>query len=154
MIAFTVVLFIQVIMRYVFNNSLSWSEELARYIFIWMVFIGISYGAKQMKHLKIDVFLSVFPKKVRPYLVIFADVVVLALSAVIVYSAWITVQNYIKIGVKSPALHAPYWFIYSSCLVGYALTFFRQIQTIVYRVKLMKNGGAEIETNEEEVPLG
>ena len=44
---FTIVLFLQVVMRKMFNNSLSWSEELARYLFIWMVFIGISYGAKQ-----------------------------------------------------------------------------------------------------------
>ncbi|MCD8242024.1 MAG: TRAP transporter small permease [Lachnospiraceae bacterium] len=108
MVTFTVVLFIQVVMRYVFNNSLSWSEELARYIFIWMVFIGISYGAKQMKHLKIDVFLSIFLKKVRPYLVILADVIVLILSVVVAYSAILVVQNYMKIKVKSPALFIPY----------------------------------------------
>lgn len=38
----TLVTFIQVVMRKVFNNSLSWSEELARYVFIWLIYIGIS----------------------------------------------------------------------------------------------------------------
>ena len=83
MVAFCSILFLQVVMRKVFNNSLSWSEELARYIFIWMVFIGISYGAKQMKHLKIDVFLNVFPKKIRGFIVILADVIVLTFGGVI-----------------------------------------------------------------------
>ena len=80
---FTTILFIQVVMRYVFNNSLSWSEELARYLFIWLCFIGVSFGAKQMKHLKIDVFISVFPKKFRPYVIVFADVIVLAFSCLL-----------------------------------------------------------------------
>lgn len=109
-----------------------------------------------MKHLKIDVFLSIFPKKVRPYLVILADVIVLILSVVVAYSAILVVQNYMKIKVKSPALFIPYWFVYLSCFVGYALTFIRQIQTIIYRVKVMKNGGVDTaqQTEEEEVPLG
>ena len=42
----TLLVFVQVVMRYVFNNSLSWSEELARYTFIWLIYIGISYGCR------------------------------------------------------------------------------------------------------------
>ncbi|MCL2601411.1 MAG: TRAP transporter small permease subunit, partial [Treponema sp.] len=45
-----IILFIQVIMRRVFNNSLFWSEELARYMFIWLVYLGISHGARLRKH--------------------------------------------------------------------------------------------------------
>lgn len=36
----TLLIFVQVVMRYVFNNSLSWSEELARYVFIWQIWLG------------------------------------------------------------------------------------------------------------------
>lgn len=151
---FTVILFIQVVMRYVFNNSLSWSEELARYLFIWLVFIGISYGAKQMKHLKIDVFLNVFPKKFRPYVIIFADVVVLVFAVIVIYSAYTIVMQYMKMGSSSPALRIPTWFIQSSSIVGYGLTMIRQIQTIIYRIKELKAGDLEaFEANDEEVPL-
>jgi len=151
---FTVVLFVQVVMRYVFNNSLSWSEELARYLFIWLVFIGISFGAKQMKHLKIDVFLNVFPKKFRPYVVVFADVIVLVFAAIVMYSAYTIVMQYMKLGSSSPALRIPTWFIQSSALVGYGLTFIRQIQTIIYRIKELKAGDlAAFEANEDEEVL-
>ena len=44
MSAATLIIVIQVIMRYLFKNSLSWSEEMARYLFVWMTFISISYG--------------------------------------------------------------------------------------------------------------
>lgn len=153
--SFTVVLFLQVVMRKVFNNSLSWSEELARYLFIWMVFIGISYGAKQMKHLKIDVFLKIFPKKIRPYIIIFADVIVLVFAAIVFYSAYVIVMQYFKLGASSPALKIPTWFVQSASLVGYGLTFIRQIQAIIYRIKELKAGDLEAfeASDDEEVLL-
>ena len=43
----TILVFIQVVMRYVFSNSLSWSEELARFIFLWVSWIGASYAVKE-----------------------------------------------------------------------------------------------------------
>lgn len=59
----TIIIFIQVIMRYVMHNSLSWSEELARYCFVWLIYIGVAYGCKLMKHIKIDAALKLFPEK-------------------------------------------------------------------------------------------
>ena len=41
-VVMTVLIFVQVIMRYVLQSSLSWSEELARYLFIWMAYFAIS----------------------------------------------------------------------------------------------------------------
>ena len=46
--AMTLILAVQVFMRYVMGASLSWSEELARYLFIWLIYLGISFGARQM----------------------------------------------------------------------------------------------------------
>lgn len=51
----TTLIFIQVLMRYVFSNSLSWSEELARYIFLWQIWIGASYAISLKKHFVIDI---------------------------------------------------------------------------------------------------
>jgi TRAP-type C4-dicarboxylate transport system permease small subunit len=104
-----------------------------------------------MKHLKIDVFLNIFPKKVRPYLVIFADVVVLVFAVIVVYSAYTIVTQYLKIGTASPAVHVPYWVIHSAPIVGYGLTIIRQIQTIIYRIKVMKTGETPETAEEEEV---
>ena len=78
----TIIIFIQVIMRYVMHNSLSWSEELARYCFIWLIYIGVAYGCKLMKHIKIDAALKLFPEKVRPYITIVGELLVLAFAKI------------------------------------------------------------------------
>jgi TRAP-type C4-dicarboxylate transport system permease small subunit len=42
----------QVVLRFIFNSSNAWSEELARYLFIWFIFIGASYAAQKTAHIK------------------------------------------------------------------------------------------------------
>ena len=148
---FSVILFIQVIARYVFNNSLSWSEESARYLFIWLVFIGISYGSKQMKHLRIDVFLNIFPKKIRPYILVLSDIIVMLFAAVVFYSAVTTVTKYMKTHMASPAIGVPLWVVHSAAIVGYGLTFIRQIQAIYTRLhEIHHPGTTELSKEEDE----
>ena len=89
----TIIIFIQVIMRYVMHNSLSWSEELARYCFIWLIYIGVAYGCKLMKHIKIDAALKLFPEKVRPYITIVGELLVLAFAAYIVVTGVELINN-------------------------------------------------------------
>ena len=61
----TILVFIQVVMRYVFRNSLSWSEELARYIFLWLSWIGASYAVKERSHFRVEMFADIFKGKAR-----------------------------------------------------------------------------------------
>jgi TRAP-type C4-dicarboxylate transport system permease small subunit len=137
----TIVMFIQVVARRVFSNSLSWSEELARYLFLWLIYLGISYGAKTMKHIKIEAFLGVFPKKARPFVIILGDILFFVFAIFIIYTSFVWVQRQIMLGQLSPALHVPMWVIYASPFVGYTLTTIRQIQTLVWRINQLKQGG-------------
>lgn len=136
----TLLIFVQVIMRYVFNNSLSWSEELARYVFIWLIYIGISYGCKLRKHIKIDAALYLFPKKARRYVVLIGDVLFIAFAVYITVTGFSYSMDQIKYNMRSPALKIPYQYIYMSTVVGFGLAAIRQIQTIIYRIKCLKNG--------------
>lgn len=139
MAAMTLLIFVQVIMRYVFSNSLSWSEELARYIFIWLIYLGISYSAKQMKHVKIEAALLVFPPAWRPWIVIVGDVVLLLFAAFVIYqgAGMVKFQRILK----SAAMGIPMSYIYAAPVVGFALTTIRQIQTIAYRLRIMRKSG-------------
>ena len=137
----SVLLAVQVFMRYVMKYSLSWSEELARYIFIWLIYLGISYGAKIMKHIKIEAFLGIFPISLRPYVVIVGDLIFLAFSLYICYSAWGLVKKQMMLGQTSPAMGMPMWILYAAPMVGFGLTAIRQIQTIVHRVQTLGGEG-------------
>ncbi|MBU8908950.1 TRAP transporter small permease, partial [Desertibacillus haloalkaliphilus] len=80
------VIALQVFMRYVMGSSLSWSEELARYCFIWLVYLGISYGVKKQRHIKVDVLLLALKDRGKIILNIFANVLFLGFAVfVIIY---------------------------------------------------------------------
>ncbi|MBK5261728.1 MAG: TRAP transporter small permease [Peptostreptococcaceae bacterium] len=135
---FTLLLFFQVVMRYIFNNSLTWTEELSRYLFIWLVYMGISYSAKQKQHIKVEALMNIFPKKSRPYVVIIGDVLFLAFSILIVFAGSRLVFKEIILKQKSPAMGIPMAIVYAAPVVGFALTAFRQIQVIIFRKKHFK----------------
>jgi len=136
----TLLVFLQVIMRYVFHNSLSWSEELARYVFIWLIYLGISYGCKLRKHIKIDAALMLFPKKIRPLVTILGDILFLVFCVYITVTGFNYAMLQAELGKASSALHIPFQYVYSAVWVGFGLATFRQIQTIIFRVKCFKNG--------------
>ena len=140
----TIIIFIQVIMRYVMHNSLSWSEELARYCFVWLIYIGVAYGCKLMKHIEIDAALKLFPEKVRPYITIVGELLVLAFAAYIVVTGVELTYKQWLFGKVSPALGVPLQYINAAPVVGFGLVVIRQIQAIWYLAgKLPEKNGRE-----------
>ncbi|MDB5055341.1 MAG: dicarboxylate transporter, DctM subunit [Bacilli bacterium] len=59
------VIFLQVISRYVFNHSLPWSEELARYLFIWLALLGAALGIYKRTHPNIDIIVNYLSKSIQ-----------------------------------------------------------------------------------------
>ena len=54
----------QVVCRYCFNSPLIWSEVYARYMYMWVVFLGISYGFRHDKHIYVGILYDRFPEKI------------------------------------------------------------------------------------------
>ena len=78
-------IFLQVIMRFVFNNSLSWSEELGKFMFVWISWLGISIGERRNEHIKITLVTDRLPFKAQKVVLIIANVVLFAILAVTIY---------------------------------------------------------------------
>ena len=72
-----------IISRVVFNSPFTWTEEAARLVFIWLIFMGISYGTKYDKHINVTIVLDKMPKKVSVLFTIFWDIVALAIFVLI-----------------------------------------------------------------------
>ena len=68
LIAMTLIMGVQVFCRYVLGMSLSWSEELTRYIFIWCGFLSVSYCSKKCLSIKIEQFVAIFPAERKSHL--------------------------------------------------------------------------------------
>lgn len=117
------VLFLQIVMRYVFNHPLIWSEEMARYLFIWMAFIGVGYGVKYDLHIKMEAFLALFSKKVQQVVIILTEVVAIIFMGLVLFPS---IQFAIHTGhVPSSAMGIQMYWVYSAFPVGLILGMLR-----------------------------
>lgn len=132
------VIFLQVVMRQ-FDSSLSWSEELARYCFIWLVYIGISYGVKKDRHIKVDVLLLLLKTKGKLILTIIANLLFIAFAIFVIRYGYDIASQLLAFGQKSPANQIPMGLIYLATPVGMGLTLIRLIQNLVKHIKALKH---------------
>jgi TRAP-type C4-dicarboxylate transport system permease small subunit len=103
----------QVFMRYIMASSLSWSEELGRYIFILVVNIGISYAVKMKKHIRVEVFTQWLPGRLRMFILIISDFIFLAFAVMIVFCGSDIALKIFNLNQNSPALEIPMGIIYA-----------------------------------------
>lgn len=128
-----VIMTLQVIMRYVFNNSLSWPEEISRYLFIWFVYIGVSYSVKENNHLRIDILLLYMNDPVKKILQIIGDLAFLIFNIIMVVGGYGVFQKILRTGQTSPALLLPMAFVYLSLPIGFLLSIFRMIEKYIIK---------------------
>lgn len=147
-----ILIFAQVFMRYVMQNSLSWSEELARYCFIWIVYVGISYGVKKQRHIKVDVLLLLFKDKGKLIFNIVSNLLFLTFAIFVVIYGWDISAKLLAWGQKSPANQIPVGLIYLAAPVGMALTSIRLIQNLIVQIKtLLGKGNFVVKTELERL---
>ncbi len=127
------VVMLQIIMRYVFNNSLTWSEELSTFVMMWMTWVACSYAVKKNMHLRVTLFIDMLKGKWRSYAYILIDIVWFVFSVYMVVMGSKMVQLSYRGGRVSPALQVPMYFIYSSVIVGCLLMCLSLISSIFKR---------------------
>ncbi|WP_026971796.1 TRAP transporter small permease [Aliagarivorans marinus] len=120
-------IFLQVVTR-TLNFSLTWTEELARYCMIWLVYIGLSFAVAKRSHIRIDAINMLLDKKEQHYLSLLASTVFLVFATVILYKSTQMVINLQMLGQSSPALGLPMWTVYLAAPVGFGLAVIRLIQ--------------------------
>jgi len=132
------VTFLQVVFRLT-GNSFTWSEELARYCFIWLVYIGISYGVKMEKHIAIDILFLMTKGRVKLFFQFFANFIFLIFSLLVVFYGVEITMLLLNFGQESAALHIPMGLVYLATPVGFGLTSIRLIQVMVKEIKMIIN---------------
>ncbi|WP_130861174.1 TRAP transporter small permease [Bacilliculturomica massiliensis] len=121
------ILSVQVFSRF-FGVSNSWSEELARYLFIWLIFVGSGLAAEKHAHITIETMTYIWPKKIRRYVEILGCLVWVAFALVIVYySAQYTNMLYHANRI-SLSLYVNMAYPYAAIPVGYAFLAVRIVQ--------------------------
>ncbi len=137
------VIFLQVIMRYVFNNSLSWSEEFARYVFIWQIWLGASVSLKEDAHISVDVVSGKLGPRGKCLLALLANLIMFGFSIFIVDYGWQMVSSMYARNLTSAALRVPMYLVYAALPFSHMVIVLRLIGRIVGNVKDLKAGFAK-----------
>ena len=119
--------FYQFFTRYALNNSASWTEEIARYLLIGMVFVGAAIGVTKNNHIQVDFFYRFMPTRMARLLATVAD------GLRVLFCAAATVLTGLmmsKLGSNSrmSMVDLPMNVVYGVCLLGFAAMTFRAIQ--------------------------
>lgn len=119
--------FYQFVTRYVMNDSAAWTEEVARYMLIGVVFIGAAIGVSKNLAIQVDFFYRHMPAAMGRWMSRLVDVVRIGFFAAAVV---MTVQMMLKIGnqTRMTIVDAPMNIVYAMCLFGFAAMCWRSIQ--------------------------
>ena len=96
--------FLQVVFRYALEQPLAWSEEGAKYLFIWATYTGASVAFYESKHINATLFTDLFSLRVKAALLFLADACCLGFLLVFVYQGFIVAQRVFMLGQFSPSL--------------------------------------------------
>lgn len=134
----TLVAIIQVIARYVFNNSLYWSEELILYSLISMSFLTMGMGVRYASHISVDAVYAFAGPRTARVLQIGAACLGLIFAAVLVWYGSRLVMNTSRMGQLSPAMRIPVGYIYA--VIPVAASFMVLRYMLVLRDLIMGQG--------------
>jgi len=143
MILMSIVVFIQVVFRFIIKSSLPWSEELSRYLLVWVTFLGGAYGVRKGAHIGIEAFSLLLPKKAQKLLSIFVMILCVALCFAIFVHGISIVNTQLEKGQLSPAMRIPIGYMYAAIPVGMVVFIIRYIQEIISAIKDLVNGSPE-----------
>jgi len=122
---------VEVIRREVFAYSSIWGEEIVRYAFIYLAWIGAASAVRERGHIRIDVIFNYVSPTIKTILYIFGDLVMLAIALIAVYWSWETVAISWKFGSVSHGLRiSMVWFLLA-VPIGFGLMIFRLIQSLI-----------------------
>lgn len=127
-----IVVFLQFVSRYVFNSSIPWTEEVARYLMIVVAFAGSIICARKNSHIFLDFFHMYLPARASKWLFAAMDIVTIAFFS---YAAWTGItlaartgnQRMISVDVSRSYL---IWVVVASLALTAAVTLYRLIKTL------------------------
>lgn len=131
LVLMTAVMFAQIVMRFVFRQSMSWPEEFCRFSFVISGFLSIGYCIRKDKMLKVDILVGFFPDFLKKGLDLLGRIVTLIFFSYFSYYGYFAMMNSIQTGMKSPAMEVPMAILYASVFFGSAIGVLRQIQDLV-----------------------
>jgi len=127
-------LFANVVLRYGFNYTLAWSEELVRIVIIYSTFVGASVAVKQRSMIKIDAIVQIFPK-LKPGLTFYSNILMLIFACMMIFYGYKMTQLQFLTNQKTIIMQIPLVVIYSIMPVMGVMVFIRTVQVMIQDIR-------------------
>lgn len=141
LVAFTVLTLAQIVMRYVFSAPLSWSEQAARYLFVWMLMLYMPVVMRDRGNMSFDLLTQKLSARIRDYLWLICEILIGIFGACYCYYSIQLCEKFshkTMVGLGIPAV----W-VYSSQIVGAGLLCLFTLEIVIYHIKDIRNGKLE-----------
>lgn len=132
-----IALFVNVVLRYGFNYSLAWSEELVREVIIYTTFIGCGVAIKERKMIKIDASVQLLPKLKVP-LNFFSNIATLIFAWMMIYYGWLMAAMQYRTHQKTIIMQIPLVYLYAILPLMGILWTLRTIQVMYEDIVALK----------------
>ncbi len=113
--AMVVMVFGNVVLRYAFNSGITVSEELSRWFFVWLTFLGAVVGLKEHAHLGTDMLVSRLGPAGKKSCLVLGQLLMLFVTAMFLKGSW--TQTVINLGTEAPVTGAPMAVVYAAGVV-------------------------------------
>ena len=133
-------MFIEVLRREILSYSSIWGEEIVRYSFIYLAWIGAAAAVRERAHIRIDVITQFVGYRTKAILYIIGDIVMFGVALVALYWSFETVVVSAKFGSVTHGLRiSQIWFL-SAVPIGFALVIMRLVQSFIRDVNNFRLG--------------
>ena len=138
---------IEVVRREVFAYSSIWGEEIVRYAFIYLAWIGAAAAVRERAHIRIDVILHYLGPRGKAFIYMLGDFVMFVVALIALYWSFETVMVSWKFGSVTDGLRiSKVWFL-MAVPVGFTLMIFRLVQSFLDDVHALRTGKPVFEGN-------
>lgn len=131
---------VEVLRREMFSYSSIWGEEIVRYSFIYLAWIGAASAVKERAHIRIDVLLHYLGPRAKAFIYILGDLVMFGVALVALYWSFETVLVSAKFGSVSHGLRVSMVWFLLAVPVGFALMVLRLVQSFIRDIRNLRNG--------------
>jgi len=146
-----VLVFGNVVLRYVFHSGITWSEEMSRFLFIWMVFLGAVGALKDRDHLGVDMLLKRLSNRVKRVAFLLSHLIILYVLWILLDGSW--EMTLINVNSAAPATGLPLSLIYG---IGVIMSIGMAVIVVHNMIQVIKNKDAveqmtQIKESEDEI---
>lgn len=133
-------MFVEVIRREIFAYSSIWGEEIVRYAFIYLAWIGAASAVRERAHIRIDVLLHYMSRSGKALIYILGDLVMLVVAVIALYWSFETVMVSFKFGSVSHGLRVSMVWFLAAVPIGFSLMIFRLVQSLMRDIADLRAG--------------